>query len=260
MTAEKFIPDPLSGGSGERLYRTGDLARFLPDGTIDYLGRLDPQVKIRGFRIELGEVEVVLGKHPGVQEAVVIAYQDRQRGDKRLVAYVVSRQDPPPSITELRGFLLERLPDHMVPATFVYLERLPIGATGKVDRLSLPEPESTRPTLEGAYVAPRSPIEEELAAIWAEVLMVDRIGVHDDFFELGGHSLLATLLITRIREAFGVDLPLRSLFEFPSVAELAVSLVQRQVEEADDGAISSLLAELEGLSPEEVQTLLAEDP
>jgi amino acid adenylation domain-containing protein len=259
LTAEKFLPDPFGDEPGSRLYRTGDLARWLPDGNVEYLGRLDHQVKIRGFRIELGEVEVVLGRHPGLQDVAVVARGDG--GDRRLVAYAVPRQEPAPSVTELRGFLLERLPEHMVPSAFVLLDRLPLGATGKVDRLSLPEPELARPDLEGAYAPPRSPVEEELARIWAEVLTLDRVGVHDNFFELGGHSLLATQLITRVREAFQIDLPLRHLFEFPTVAELALALVQRQIEESDGGDVAALLEELEGLSPEEVQALLAdEDP
>jgi acyl carrier protein len=203
------------------MYRTGDRARFLPDGDIQFLGRLDHQVKIRGFRIELGEVEVALSQHPGVREAVVVAREDVP-GQKRLVAYVVGKKGMP-GTSDLRGFLKEKLPEYMVPSAFVALEALPLTPNGKVDRKALPAPEG-RPELEEGYVAPRTPTEEVLSGIWAQVLGLDRVGVHDNFFELGGHSLLATRVVSRARELFQIELPLQTIFEAPTVAGLSHSV------------------------------------
>jgi amino acid adenylation domain-containing protein len=218
LTAEKFLPDPFSAKG--RLYRTGDLARFRPDGTIEYLGRGDNQVKIRGFRIELGEVETVLGQHPAVAECVVAAREDLS-GDKRLVGYVVAAGQAALPTAELRAFVKARLPEYMVPVAWVQLERFPLTANGKVDRQHLPAPEYRREDQEHAYVGPRTPAEEVIAGIWAQVLKLDRVGVEDNFFELGGHSLLGTQVVSRIQRAFGVELPLRALFEAPTVAGLA---------------------------------------
>ncbi|MFY0568156.1 non-ribosomal peptide synthase/polyketide synthase [Archangium lansingense] len=221
LTAEKFVPNPLALVPGERLYRTGDKVRWLANGTLEFLGRLDSQVKLRGFRIELGEIESVLDKHPGVRQSVVVAREDRP-GDKRLVAYVVASTEQVPATSELRSFLKERLPEYMVPSAFVALEQMPITANGKVDRKALPVPEAT--VSEAAYVAPRTPTEEQLAAIWAEVLSVPRVGAEDHFFELGGHSLLATQVVSRLRSAFQVELSLRALFEAPTLSALAAKL------------------------------------
>ncbi len=221
LTAERFIVDPFRSEAGARLYKTGDLARYLPDGNIEYLGRLDDQVKIRGFRIELGEIEAVLGQQPTVRDAVVMVRED-EPGDKRLVAYVVAAQDEAaPTDSELRSFLKEKLPEYMVPSAYVVLDEIPLTVNGKVDRRALPAPDEARPELEGVYVAPRTAVEEAVAGIWAEVLKVDRVGVHDNFFELGGHSLLATQVISRVRKSLQVELPLRSLFEFPTAATLS---------------------------------------
>jgi amino acid adenylation domain-containing protein len=220
LTAERFIPDPFDGVPGARLYRTGDMVRYLPDGNIEFLGRVDHQVKVRGFRIELGEIETAVSKHPAVQHAVVLARED-EPGDKYLVAYVVPTKDTAPSAAELRSFLKQNLPAYMVPSIFVHLEALPLLPTGKVNRRALPPPEGTRPVPEATYVAPRTPVEEVLAELWARVLGVDRVGVCDDFFDLGGHSLLATQLVSRVRRAFQVEIPLRDLFEAPTVAGMA---------------------------------------
>jgi acyl carrier protein len=192
----------------------------LPDGNIEFLGRHDDQVKVRGFRIELGEIEAALAQHPAVREGVVLAREDTP-GEKRLVAYLVAKPEAAPSISELRNFLKVTLPDYMVPSAFVLLASLPLTPNGKVDRRALPLPERGRLELERGFVAPRSPIEEVLAGIWAQVLGIERVGIHDNFFELGGHSLLATKVMSRIRESFQVELPLRRLFEAPSVADLA---------------------------------------
>ncbi len=223
LTAEKFIPNPFSGEPGARLYKTGDLARYLPDGNIEFLGRIDNQVKIRGFRIEPGEIEAVLSRHPAVKEIVVAAREDVP-GQKRLVGYVVASQQPPPTGSDLRGFLRHKLPDYMIPSAFVFLESLPLSPNGKVDRKALPVPDQSRPELEESFVAPRTAVEEILAEIWAELLKVENVGVHDNFFDLGGHSLLAAQLISRVRDAFHVEVPLRSLFEAPTVAGLALGI------------------------------------
>jgi acyl carrier protein len=220
LTAEKFIPDPFSSDPTSRLYKTGDRARYLPDGNIEFLGRMDDQVKIRGYRIELGEIETVLGQHSSLREAVVLAREDSP-GDRRLVAYVVTAGGSAPSANDLRSFLQQKLPEYMVPSVFVFLDSLPLTPNGKLDRKALPAPDQTRPELEETFVAPRTPVEETLASIWAAVLKVDKVGIHDNFFELGGHSLLATQLISRIRETFKIDLPLRSLFEAPTIYGLA---------------------------------------
>ncbi len=227
LTAEKFVPNPFSEEPGARLYKTGDLARYLPDGNIEFLGRVDHQVKIRGFRIELGEIEAALDQHPAVREAVVLAPEDAP-GEKRLVAYVVADRDPVPTTTDLRSFLKEKLPEHMVPALFVLLDALPLMPNGKVDRRALPAPDRTRPELDKEFVPPRTPAEELLSEIWAQVLDIERVGIYDNFFDLGGHSLLATQVVSRIREAFQVELPLRRLFEVPTVAGLAESIAVAQ--------------------------------
>jgi amino acid adenylation domain-containing protein len=225
LTQEKFIPNPFSNYPDSRLYKTGDLARYLPDGNIEYLGRIDNQVKIRGFRIELGEIETVLSQHSTVKTAIVIAREDETE-QKRLVAYIVPQAEGISNpqeqsllaVTELRQFLKAQLPEYMVPSAFVILESLPLTTNGKIDRRALPAPDFQS---EEQYVAPRNPIEEILAAIWVKVLKVEQVGIHDNFFELGGHSLLATQLISRIRKAFQVEMPLRELFVAPTVAALA---------------------------------------
>ena len=222
LTAEKFIPNPFSAEPGARLYKTGDRARYLSDGNIECLGRSDYQVKIRGFRIELGEIEVAVRQHPAVREAVVLARADAS-GEKRLLAYVVGERGLPTG-SELRSFLKEKLPEHMVPAAFVPLDALPLTPNGKVDRHALPASDRTRPELEKEFIAPRTPAEEIVAEIWTQVLGIERVGTYDNFFELGGHSLLATQVVSRMREAFGVEIPLRRLFEVPTVAGLAESI------------------------------------
>ncbi|RKH41422.1 non-ribosomal peptide synthetase, partial [Corallococcus sicarius] len=228
LTAERFIPDGYSDTPGARLYRTGDVARWLPDGAIEYLGRADFQVKVRGLRIELGEIESALEQHPTVQQAVVVARAGLTASDTRLVAYLVGRTGLPAVETEaLRAFLVERLPEYMVPATFVPLAALPLTSSGKVDRRALPAADIAM-AVTPAYVAPRTPTEERLASVWAELLRVERVGVHDDFFALGGHSLLATQLLSRIRAAFQFELPLRAVFKTPTLAALASAMDEAQ--------------------------------
>ncbi|HEU0053791.1 MAG TPA: amino acid adenylation domain-containing protein, partial [Longimicrobium sp.] len=213
LTAERFVPDPF-GEPGARLYRTGDRVRWRADGVLEYLSRLDRQVKVRGFRVEPGEVEAALRRHAAVRECVVAAREDAP-GDRRLVAYVVGEIDG----EALRAHLARLLPDYMLPAAFVVLDAFPLLPSGKVDVRALPAPAYAAP--EAEYVAPRTPREEVLAGIWAEVLRAERVGARDDFFALGGHSLLATRVVSRVREAFGVEIPLRAVFETPTVAGLA---------------------------------------
>jgi amino acid adenylation domain-containing protein len=248
LTAEKFIPDPFSEEPGARLYRTGDLARYLPDGTIEFMGRTDSQVKVRGYRIELGEIETVLRQYPAIRDSAIIVRED-QPGNKQLVAYVVPNENSAVRNHDLRNFLKQQLPDYMVPSAFVVLDSLPLTPSGKVDRRALPAPDSARPGEEDSYVAPRTPIEEVLAGIWCEVLEINQVGVHDNFFELGGHSLLATQVISRMRNAFEVQIPLRSLFEHSTIAGLAVEIIQSQVEITGSDELALLLAELEVSAP-----------
>ncbi|HEV7667233.1 MAG TPA: amino acid adenylation domain-containing protein [Thermoanaerobaculia bacterium] len=227
LTAERFVPDPFASRPGERLYRTGDLCRRLSDGKVEFLGRLDHQVKVRGFRIETGEVEAALAEHPSVREAVVVAREDRA-GDRRLVGYVALDPAAPPTAEELRRYLSAKLPAYMVPSVLVILPELPRTPNGKLDRAALPPPSTAEPAgAEGrATVGPRTPVEEVLAGIWSGVLGVERVGVDDDFFALGGHSLLATRLVSRLRATFGVELPLRALFQAPTLAALAARIEQ----------------------------------
>ena len=230
VTAERFIPNPFSAEPGTRLYKTGDLAHYLPAGNIEFLGRLDYQVKVRGFRIEPGEIEAVLRRHESVREVIVIPREDQQ-GDKRLVAYVVSnKEEAVPLVSALRSYLAERVPNYMIPSTFVTLEGLPLTANGKVDRRALPAPDDARSGRDSTFISPRNPVEAVLAKIWADVLRIDPIGINDNFFELGGHSLLATQLVSRIRQALQVELPLRTLFERPTISELAAAIADDSLE------------------------------
>jgi len=218
LTAERFVPDPFRPSAGATLYRSGDLARWRADGTIEFLGRLDHQVKLRGYRIELGEIEAALAEHPTVREAVVIVR------DERLVAYVVPQDGTTCAPIELRNQLASQLPEYMVPAAFVPLDQLPLTANGKVDTRALPAATGERLEAEAAYVAPRNETEAQVAAVFADLLQIREVGVHDSFFRLGGHSLLATQAVARISARFAVQIPLRALFEAPTVAGLAARL------------------------------------
>jgi amino acid adenylation domain-containing protein len=241
LTAEKFIVDPFSKRPDAHLFKTGDLARYRPDGAIEFLGRVDYQVKIRGFRIELGEIEAVLAQHPGIKEVVVTAREDAP-GNKRLVAYIVpslqvhtsgplsvhlTPQEAGLSVEELRLFLKDKLPYYMIPAAFLFLSSFPLTPNGKVDRKSLPAPDATRPELESIFVAPRTPLEEQLVAIWSSVLGLDRVGIHDNFFDLGGASIQSLEIIAKAGEA-GIPLALEMLFEFQTIAELATVIERKQ--------------------------------
>ncbi len=225
LTAEKFIPNPFPEIPSERLYKSGDRARFRPDGAIEFIGRRDEQVKLRGFRIELGEIESTLRSHPAVKDALVTTREDVP-GKKKIVAYFRARGSVRPSVSELLEFLKSKLPVYMVPASFVQLEAWPLTPSGKVDRQNLPKPGDARPELDQKFVAPRTPVEEVIASIWGEVLGLNRVGIHDNFFDLGGHSLLATQVISRIRDALQIEVPLASLFALPTVSALAAQLAE----------------------------------
>lgn len=243
-TAEAFVPDPFSKQPGEQLYKTGDVARYLADGILEFLGRRDSQVKLRGYRIELGEIEAVLSQQPEVRECAVLAREDIP-GNARLVAYVARQPEQACPAEELQSRMKEMLPEYMVPAAFVFLEALPLTPNGKLDRQSLPSPRENQLMAETTYVAPRTPIETELAAIWSQLLGVERVGIHDNFFEVGGHSLLVTQAVARIRDIFEVELPLRVLFKVSTVAELAQAIerVKARSEELRKPAVAPVARE-----------------
>jgi amino acid adenylation domain-containing protein len=244
LTADRFIPDPVAAEPGARLYRTGDLARWRPDGTVEWLGRLDSQVKVRGFRIELGEIEAALRGCPHVADAVAVT-RPAADGEEQLVAYFVPREGNGVPAANLRGALRGRLPEHMIPAAFFALDRLPLTPNGKVDRNALP----ARAAGPGGHVAPTNPIEGRLCALWGELLGTERVGIDDNYFELGGHSLLAARLMGRVRDEFGVDVPLRALFENPTVRLLGREVEGRLVGAVGDDSLADILAEIEGGGP-----------
>jgi amino acid adenylation domain-containing protein len=255
MTAERFIPHPFSEHGGERVYRTGDMARYRADGEIEYLGRVDHQVKLRGFRVELGEIEAVLRQHPKIGEVVVMV-REEVLGDKRIVAYVVSPEIEELSISDIRRFLRDKLPEHMMPASLVSLSSLPLTPNGKVDREALPAPGLGRAGMEEEYVAPRTVLEEAVARIWAETIGIELLGVHDNFFELGGHSLLATQVISRVRDEFEVELPVRIMFEGMTVAEMAAVILSRELEPGQSEKIARMMNTVEGMTDGEFVQLL----
>jgi len=236
LTAERFVPDPFGGRAGGRLYDTGDLVRYRPDGNLEFLGRIDHQVKVRGFRIELGEIEAALESYLATDKAVVVARED-EPGDRRLVAYVVAKDGAALPVGELRAHVRQSLPEYMVPAWFMVLERLPLTPSGKVDRRALPVPEGSRPALEAAFVAPRTLTEETLAGIWAEVLRLDAVGIHDDFFELGGDSIISIRVIAKANQA-GLALTPMQLFQHRTVAELAAAADETLASEAEQGLVT----------------------
>ena len=242
LTAEKFTPHPFSQQAGARLYKTGDLACYLPDGCLRFLGRSDHQVKVRGYRIELGEIEAMLTQQASIRQAVVVTYEEPALGTQ-LVAYVVSASAEAQAIDDLKRALRQQLPDYMIPTTFIVLEALPLTPNGKLDRRALPKPNRQTASTH-TFIAPRTPYEQILAEVWTDVLSSEKIGVLDNFFELGGHSLLATRVISRVRDRFEVELPVRYIFESPTIAELALRVEQ------------TLITEIEALNEAEVELLL----
>ena len=265
LTAEKFVPNPFSTNGGDRLYRSGDLVKWRADGNLCFLGRADHQIKLRGHRIELGEIEKVMEGHPEIAQAVVLLW--KQAGMERLVGYVVGKGSAETLKTAaVRSWLKDRLPEYMVPAMVVELDEFPLNPSGKIDRKRLPIPELAIGHTE--YVAPRNSTEQDLCAIWEDVLKLDRIGIHASFFDLGGHSLLATQMVSRIPRVFGVELPVRTLFEAPTIAELALKITEHTTAVSDatpapaasvakDLSLEQMLASLDSLSEDEVELLLS---
>lgn len=247
LTAEKFVPHIFDDTPGARLYRTGDLARYLPDGNVEFIGRIDHQVKIRGFRIELGEIETVLAQHPAIREVVVIVREDRP-GDKRLAAYIIPEDEQisrsTSSENEFRSFVRKHLPEYMVPSHYTILNKLPLTPNGKINRRALPKPDQTRREGESDFVPPRNAVEERLAEMWVELLALESVGVYDDFFDLGGHSLLVPKLSSEIFKVFEIELSLKSLFATPILADLALLIVQKKAQRVDRDIIVHLLSEL----------------
>jgi acyl carrier protein len=254
LTQERFIPNPFSQNSADRLYRTGDLVRYRMDGNVEFLGRIDFQVKVRGYRIELGEIETVLSRHEAIKEAVIVVREDIP-GDKRIVAYMLPQPGQQPSHVALREYLRDRLPEYMVPSNFVMLEVFPLTPNNKVDRKALPAP-TTIQLDEAIQTAAQNQIEQTLMAIWQNLLQVSEIGTRDNFFSLGGNSLIAVSLMGTIRSTFNVDLPLMSLFQFPTVGGMARQIEQAQAMQASPDDLEDAIEYLVQLSDEEVMALL----
>ncbi|TMA84965.1 MAG: hypothetical protein E6J74_33580 [Deltaproteobacteria bacterium] len=254
LTQEKFLPDP--DGGDKQVYLTGDMGRMLPDGCLEHHGRKDFQVKIRGLRVEIAEVEGALRSIDAVREAVVIAREDGSR-DKHLVAYIVPVTSAALNVNAVRSFLEQKLAPHMVPSRFVMLGALPLTPTGKLDRKALPNPGGSRPDLDTPYAPSRTPVERELSQIWAKVLFLDQVGIHDSFIELGGNSLAATQVISQVMKKFQVEIPLRSLFEAPTIAKMATVITEHQGKQLGEKELERMLGELELMSDEEARQLVA---
>ena len=245
LTDAAFLPDPTD--SEKRIYRTGDLGRLLPDGCLLHLGRKDFFVKVRGYRIDIDEIEAALLEFPGIKEAVVVA-RNNNSGNEQLVAYSVPTMRPGPDVSELRTFLREKLPEYMIPTSFVTLAAMPLTATRKIDRKALPEPSTSRPRIATEYVEPKTTIEKGLAQIWADVLAIDEVGINDDFFALGGHSLAAFRVISRVVLVFQLQLPIHALFNSPTVAAMAAIIAANTKQKANEEELRQLLKEIDSLA------------
>jgi len=256
LTAEKFIPNAYGANIGSRMYTTGDLARHLTGGSIEFLGRTDHQVKVRGLRIELGEVEAVLVRHAGIRQAAVLVRENS--GENRLIAYVVGNGDRAPSVGEMRAFLKEQLPSQMIPSAFVVLDEMLLTPNGKIDRRALFSIELARRDIGRDYEPPRTAIEEVVAAIWEEILDIERVSIHDDFFHLGGHSLLAAKLISRLREVLKFELPLRTFFQQPSIAGISAAILEYPQEQARAQRVAQLLISVAQYPDHTVEAMLGE--
>ena len=256
LTATAFLP--CSQGLEERTYLTGDMGRMLADGCLTHLGRKDFQVKIRGQRIEVAEIEMALLDLNTIKEAVVAARED-QSGERRLVAYLVSKEQPRPAVAALRRALAEKLPDFMIPSSYMWMDALPLNANKKVDRRALPDPGNSRPELDPLFAAPRTFIEEAIAKIWAEVLSLDQVGIHDNFFELGGHSLAATRVVSQVIQTFQLELPLKALFDSPTVAEMAKIIEHNQAKAASDEELTRMLSEVETMTEDDARRLVGKE-
>ncbi len=249
LTDQKFLPS--NENCEERLYLTGDLGRRLPDGCLIYVGRKDDQIKIRGAKVEIGEVNTILSEHPQVKQSAVLAF-DRENGENYLAAYIVSHLQPAPSVTDITDYLKKKLPDYMIPSAFMFLNSLPL-TNGKLDRRVLPKPDNSRPDLRAFYVEPHSEVETKLAEIWSGVLGIKPIGIGDNFFELGGHSLTASQVVSRVVQAFKLELPIRALFDAPTVAEMAAVIEAHRSKFAGDSEMGRMLSEIETMTDEEAE-------
>ena len=258
LTAEKFVPHPFTEEAGARLYTTGDLARFLPDGSIDFLGRRDKQVKVRGFRIELNEIEGVLGRHEKVREVAVVAEALGEGEGRQLVAYIVPVPGTSLSSAEFRDHVTDSLPDYMLPAAFIFVDRFPLTPNGKLDVKALAlAKEAAQQDSEEAYVAPINSVEEKIAGIWSQLLGIERVSINDNFFHIGGNSIFAIQLISRLNKTFNLELPLRTVYDKPQLSDLAAGIIQLQAEQADAAELNKLLAELETISEQDARAMLA---
>ena len=249
LTAEKFVPHPFSQKPGACLYKTGDLGRLLPSGSIEFVGRVDDLVKVRGFRIELGEIAKTIRQHPEINDAFLLAL-DSDSDSSQIVAYAVPNLRSTISTMELRSYVRNKLPDYMVPTRFIFLEALPVSPNGKIDRKALPAPGRSRPELDTPLVDGRTPLEKDLIQIWGEVLELDQIGIHDNFLDLGGNSLAATRIISRVIARFQTEIPLGSLFQSPTVAEMAAVISQYEIKKGEN-ELETILDELESLEEKE---------
>jgi acyl carrier protein len=253
LSEAKFKRDPRD--PAQRLYFTGDLGLMRPDGCLIHMGRMDFRVKIRGYGVELNEIERILLSHPAILHAVVVA-RENESGETGLIAYYTSRQAGRLTVSELRKFINEKLPDYMTPSAFVRLDALPLTPNGKVDRRALPDPGSPRPDLNTRYTPPATTTERQLASIWSKVLSVDQVGIHDNFFDLGGHSLAAFRMIARVIHSFQLGLPVKALFDAPTVAEMAAIITQTQTKQASHTEMAQMLREVEIMTEEEAQKQL----
>ena len=256
LTRAAFLP--ISSDGTERFYRTGDVGSMAPDRCLTYLGRKDSQVKIRGNKVEIAEIKMELLNLDVVTQAVVVAHEEVP-GHKRLTAYIVPTKMPGLTVSALRSALAAKLPDYMIPSAFVMLDKFPVIGIGKIDRAALPLPDNGRPALDLPYVPPRSSIEVELTRIWSAVLAVDRVGIHDNFFDLGGHSLTASRVISRVIQTFQLELPIKALFDAPTVAEMAAVIEAHQGKKVGEADLERMLAELESLPEDEARRLIAEE-
>jgi hypothetical protein len=258
LTAQRFVPHPFSTEPGARLYKTGDLGRYRSNGDIEYLGRTDDQVKVRGFRIELGEIEAVLRQHSAIRECAVVPAESESSGQTRLIAYLICNSKPAPGVAELRADLRTKLPEFMIPAVFVFLDKLPLTSNGKLDRRALPKADETQRASENLFIAPRTPLETVLAGIWAELLDLERVGINDNFFESGGNSLLATQVVASVEDNLKTRILVRSIFEEPTVAGLAATMLSVAEERTRLEKTAELIIELSQFSDAEVDMALTE--
>jgi amino acid adenylation domain-containing protein len=256
LTNSTFVSD--ASGSDERTYFTGDMGRMDSDDCFFHLGRKDFQVKIRGFRVGLGELETALLNHPGIKEVAVVSL-NKENNEERLVAYFVPvLTEPVPKISELRSFLREKLPDYMIPSAFMLLDKMPLTPNGKIDRKALPPPDRGRPELDTTYVLPRTPLERQLAELWATVLGLDRVGIYDNFFDLGGHSIAASRVVSHLMQALQLEIPLQSLLRSPTIAEMAEVITRGQTRQLSETELNGILAELDSLSDEQARQVVAQ--